>query len=143
MQGLNPGWKIVCIMPSIIYLRSWWLMILKNQSCFVSLFISCFIIEQSGSLILCRACYSFHIAINLVISLWVHSLLPLRLFLTFIRRARGYGGLHYWRNTTITCSWFCTILLEFFSICLRKISFSFSSNARLPFSILKENRRYI
>ena len=63
VQGLNPAWKIVCIVPSIIYLPSWWLMILKNQYCFVSLFISCFIIEQSGSLILYRASYSFHIAI--------------------------------------------------------------------------------
>ena len=42
---------------------------------------------------------------------------------------------------TATCSWFCTILLEFSSMFLCKISFSFSSNACLPFSVLKENRR--
>ena len=33
-----------------IYMRSWWLMRLKNQYCFVSLFISC-LIEQTGCLI--------------------------------------------------------------------------------------------
>ena len=42
---------------------------------------------------------------------------------------------------TATCSWFCTILLEFSSMLLCKISFSFSSKACLPFSVLKENRR--
>ena len=42
---------------------------------------------------------------------------------------------------TATCSWFCTILLEFSSMLLCKISFPFSSNACLPFSVLKENRR--
>ena len=43
---------------------------------------------------------------------------------------------------TATCSWFCAILLEFSSMFLCKISFSSSSNACLPFSVLKENRRY-
>ena len=43
---------------------------------------------------------------------------------------------------TVTCSWFCKMLLEFSSMFLCKISFSPSSNARLPFSILKENKRY-
>ena len=57
---------------------------LKNQYCFVSLFISC-LIEQTGCLILYRASSSFHITINLMISLWVHSLLPLLLFLFDIR----------------------------------------------------------
>ena len=60
------------------------LMLLKNQYCFVSSFISC-LIEQSGCLILYRASSSFHIAVNSMISLWVHSILPLLLFLFDIR----------------------------------------------------------
>ena len=61
---------------------------------------------------------------------------------TFTGRAQRCGGFQYWRNTTncYSCSWFCTILLEFSSMFLCKISFSSSSNARLPFSILKENK---
>ena len=62
-----------------IYMQNWWLMRLKNQYCFASLFISC-LIGQTGCLILYRASSSFHIAINSMISLWVHSLLPLLLF---------------------------------------------------------------
>ena len=42
---------------------------------------------------------------------------------------------------TATCSWFCTMLLEFSSMFLCKISFSSSSNVCLPFSVIKENRR--
>ena len=42
-----------------------------------------------------------------------------------------------------TCTWFCTRLLEFSSMSLCKISFSSSSTACLPSSILKENRRNI
>ena len=42
---------------------------------------------------------------------------------------------------TATCSWFCTILLEFSLMFLCKVSFSSSSNAYLPFSALEENRR--
>ena len=60
---------------------------LKNQYCFVSLFISC-LIEQTGCLILYRASSSFHMAINSMISLWVHSLLPLLLFLFDIQLLR-------------------------------------------------------
>ena len=57
---------------------------LKNQYCFVSLFISC-LIEQTGRLILYRTSSFFHVAINSMISLWVHSLLLLLLFLFDIR----------------------------------------------------------
>ena len=42
---------------------------------------------------------------------------------------------------TVTCSWFFSRLLEFSLMSLCKNSFSSSSNARLPSSILKENRR--
>ena len=121
-----------------IYMQNWWLMRLKNQYCFASLFISC-LIGQTGCLILYRASSSFHIAINSMISLWVHSLLPLLLFFfqfsTFRGRAQRCGGFHYWCNTTncYSCSLFCTILLEFYSMCLCKISFPSSSNPRLPF----------
>ena len=55
---------------------------LKNQYCFASLFITC-LIGQTGCLILYRASSSFHIAINSMISLWVHSLLPLLFFFDF------------------------------------------------------------
>ena len=60
---------------------------LKNQYCFVSLFISLIfsLIEQTGCIILYRTCSSFHIAINSMISLSVHSLLPLLLFFFYIR----------------------------------------------------------
>ena len=57
---------------------------LKNQYCFVLLFTSC-LIEQTGCLISYRASSSFHIAVNSMISLWVHSLQPLLLFLFDIR----------------------------------------------------------
>ena len=129
-------------------MRSWWLVRLKNQYCFVSLFISC-LIEQTECLLLYIAFSTFHIiAINSMISLWVHSLLPLLLFLFDIRLLpEEYKDVEVFTTDAIlltaTCSWFCTILLEFSSMFLCKISFSSSSNARLPFSILKENRRYI
>ena len=57
---------------------------------------------------------------------------------TFTGRARRCVGFYYWRNTTdcYSCSWFCTILLEFSSMFLCKISFSSSSNACLPFPVL-------
>ena len=60
---------------------------------------------------------------------------------TFTRRAQRCGWFHYWRSTTncYSCSLFCTIL-EFSSMFLCKVSFSSSSNAHLPFSILKENK---
>ena len=117
---------------------------LKNQYCFVSLFISC-LIEQTGCLILYRASSSFHMAINSMISLWVHSLLPLLLFLLDIRLLpEQHEDVEGFTTDAIlltaTCSWFCAILLEFSSMFLCKISFSSSSNARLPFSILKENK---
>ena len=61
---------------------------------------------------------------------------------TFTGRAQRCGGFHYWRNTTncYSCSWFCTILLEFYSMFLCKILFSSSSKVRLPFSVLQENK---
>ena len=62
-------------------MRICWLMRLKNQYCFVS-FISC-LIEQTD--VLYRASSSLHIAINSMISLWVHSLLTVLLFLFDIR----------------------------------------------------------
>ena len=60
----------------------------------------------------------------------------------FTGRVQRCEGFHYWCDTTncYSCSWVCTILLEFSSVFLCKISFSSSSNARLPFSILKENK---
>ena len=77
-----------------------------------------------------------------MISLWIHSLLPNVVafvrYLTFTGTAWRCGSFHYWRNTTnVTCSWFCTRLLEFSLMSLCKNSFS-SSNARLHSSILKE-----
>ena len=117
-------------------------MMLKNQHCFVSLFISC-LIEQTGCLI--QASFSFHIAINSMISLWVHSLLPLLLFLFDIRLLpEEHEDVEVFTTDAIlltaTCSWFCAILLEFSSMFLCKISFSSPSNVCLPFSVLKENR---
>ena len=63
-------------------------------------------------------------------------------FSTFRGRAQRCGGFRYWCNTTncYSCSLFCTILLEFSSMCLCKNLFPSSSNPRLPFSILKENK---
>ena len=119
-------------------------MILKNQYCFVSLFISC-LIEQTGCLI--QGFFPFsYIAINSMISLWVYSLLPLLLFLFDIRLLpEEHKDVEVFTSDAIlltaTCSWFCTILLEFSSMFLCKISFCSSSNACLPFSVIKGNRR--
>ena len=88
--------------------------------------------------------FSFHIAIISMISLWVHSLLPLLLFLFDIRLlSEEHKDAEFFTTDAIllsaTCSWFCTILLEFSSMFLCKISFSSScSNACLPFSVLKK-----
>ena len=61
---------------------------------------------------------------------------------TFTGRAQTCGGFHYWHNTTncYSCSWFCTILLDFSSMFLCKILFSSSSKVRLPFPVLQENK---
>ena len=77
-----------------------------------------------------------------MVSLWVHSLLPLLLFLFYIRLLPGQHehGEVFTTNAVIltaTCSWFCKIILEFFSMSLCKILFS-SSNASLPSSILEK-----
>ena len=60
----------------------------------------------------------------------------------FTGREQRYDGFHYWCNTTncYSCSWFWTILLEFSSMFLCKISFFSFSNTCLPFPILKENK---
>ena len=61
---------------------------------------------------------------------------------TFTRIALRCECFHYWRNTT-NCYLFLVlyiILLQFSSMFLCKISFFASSDARLPFSILKENK---
>ena len=81
-----------------------------------------------------------------MILLWVHSLLLLLLFLFDIRLLpEEQEDVVVFATDAIlltaSCSWFCTILLEFSSMFLCKISFSSSSNACLPFSVLKENRR--
>ena len=78
-----------------------------------------------------------------MISLWVHSLLPLLLFLFDIRLLpEEYKDVEVFTTDAIlltaTCSWFCTILVEFASMFLCKISFYSSSNACLPLSVLKE-----
>ena len=78
-----------------------------------------------------------------MISLWVHSLLPLLLFLFDIQLLMGQHEDVEVSTTdaellTATSSWLSTRLLEFSSMSLCKISFSFSSNARLPSSILKQ-----
>ena len=88
------------------------------------------------------------IATNLMISLLVHSLLPLLLFLFDIRLLpEQHEDVQVFTTDAMllnaTCSWFCTRLIEFSSMSLCKISFFSSSNARLPSLILKENRRNI
>ena len=116
-------------------------MILKNQYCFVSLFISC-LKEQTD--VLYRASFSFHMAVNSMNSLWVHSLMPVLLFLINIQLVpEEHEDVEIFTNDavllTATCSWFSTILLEFSSMFLCEISFS-SSNACLPFLVVKENK---
>ena len=117
-------------------------MILKNQYCFVSLFISC-LKEQTD--VLYRASFSFNMAVNSMISLWVHSLMPMLLFLINIQLVpEEHEDVEIFTNDAVllaaTCSWFSTILLEFSSMFLCEISFSSSSNACLPFLVVKENK---
>ena len=81
-----------------------------------------------------------------MISLWIHSLLPLLLFLFDIGLLpEEHEDVEVFTNKAIlltaTCSWFCTISLKFSSVFLCKILFSSSSNACLSFSVPKENRR--
>ena len=83
-----------------------------------------------------------------MISSRVHSLLPLLLLLFDIRLlAEEHEDVEGFTTDAIlltaTCFWFYTILLEFSSVFPCKISFSSSSNARLPTSVLKENRCYV
>ena len=128
---------------NIIYLRSRWLMGLKNQYCFVSLFISLIfcLIEQTGCIILYRTCSSFHIAINSMISLSVHSLLPLLLFFFYIRllpeKYKDTDPIKLTATLVLISVQYYQILQCFF------VKFSSTSNARLPFPILKEIRRYV
>ena len=80
-----------------------------------------------------------------MISLWLYSLLPLLLFLFDIwLLTEEHKDVEVFTTDAIlltaTCSWFCAILLEFSSMFLCKISFSSSSNTRLPFPVLKENK---
>ena len=78
-----------------------------------------------------------------MILLWLYFLLPLLLFLFDIwLLTEEHKDVEVFTTDAIlltaTCSWFCTILLEFYSMFLCKISFSSSSNACLPFSVLKK-----
>ena len=94
---------------------------------------------------------STHLAIHTIYSLWVHSLLLLLLILVNFRflleehkDAKGFTtDAVLLTAITATCSWLCTILLEFSSLSLCKISFSSSSNAHLLSSALNENRRNV
>ena len=81
-----------------------------------------------------------------MISLWIYSLLPLLLFLLNIQLLpEEHEDVEGFTTDAIlltaSCSWFSTLLLEFSSMLLCKISFSFSLNACLPFSVHKENKR--
>ena len=83
-----------------------------------------------------------------MISLWIYSLLPMLLLLFDIwLLPEEHEDVEVFITDamllTVTCSWFCTRLLEFSLMSLCKNSFPSSSNARLPSSILKENRRNI
>ena len=87
----------------------------------------------------------FPTAISSMISLWIHSLMPLLLLLFDIwLLPEQHEDVEVFITDamllTVTCSWSCTRLLEFSLMSLCKNSFSSSSNARLPSSILKENR---
>ena len=67
-------------------------------------------------------------------------------YLTFTGTARRCGSFHYWRKATTYCYLFLAVyktIRVFFILSLCKKSFSFSSNAHLPSSILKENKRNI
>ena len=90
---------------------------------------------------------SSQIAINSMISSWIHFLLPLLLLLLDIwllpeQHEDGEVFITDAMLLTVTCSWFCTRLSVFSLMCLCKNSFS-SSYARFHSSILKENRRNI
>ena len=83
-----------------------------------------------------------------MISLWVHSLLPLLLLLFDVRLLpEEHDDMEVLTTDamllTATYSRFCTGLLEFSSMSLCKTSFSSSAYARLPSSVLKKNRRHI
>ena len=88
---------------------------------------------------------SSQIAINSMISLLIHSLLPLLLLFNIWLLLEQHEYVEVFITDamllTVTCSWFFSRLLEFSLMSLCKNSFSSSSNARLPSSILKENRR--
>ena len=87
---------------------------------------------------------SSQIAINSMISLLIHSLLPLLLLFNIWLLLEQHEYVEVFITDamllTVTCSWFFSRLLEFSLMSLCKNSFSSSSNARLPSSILKENR---
>ena len=117
-------------------------MILKNQQCFASLFTS--LLNRTNGMSY-KGLLSLSIQ-QLIISLWVHSLLPLLLFLFDIRLLpEEHKDVDVFTTDavlqTATCSWSFTVSLEFPSMFLCKISFSSSSHACLPFSVLKENKR--
>ena len=61
------------------------------------------------------------IATNWMISLWIHSLLPLLLLLFNIGLLPEQHEDVDAMLLTVTCSWFCTILLEFSLMPLCKI----------------------
>ena len=113
----------------------------KNQYCYVSLFLFC-LTKWSGCLILHK---SFLTAIHSMISFCIHSLLPMLLLLFDIwllpeQQEDGEAFITNEMLLTVTCSWFCTRLLEFSVMSLCKNSFSSFPNARLPSSIPKKNR---
>ena len=117
-------------------------MILINQYCFVSLFISC-LIEQTRCLIQDVFLFPYSNYFNdFIVDLFSTATAAVfAQYSTFTGRARRCGGFPTDAILlTASCSWFCTLLLEFSSIVLCKISFSFSLNACLPFSVHKENR---
>ena len=119
----------------------------KNQCCYV-IIISFLLNRIIGLFYIIRASSSSQIAINSMISLWVHSLLPLLLLLFDVRLLpEQHEDVEVFTTDTMllsaTYSRFCTRLLEFSSMSLCKISFSSSAYARLPSSVLKENRRNI
>ena len=75
------------------------------------------------------ASLAFHVAINSMISLWVYSLLPLLLFLFDSQLLpKEHEDVEVFTTDTVlltvTCSWFCTILLDFSSMFLCEIHFT-------------------
>ena len=92
--------------------------------------------------------FFFHLAINSMISFWVHSLLPLLLLLFDIRLLPEQKEdvkvfITDAMLLTVTCSWLCTTLLEFCSMSLCKISFSYSPKRTSTYISSKENSRNI